>query len=234
MGYQYNDNIEYDPQADSDHDWVHVGPLENNSPNGPPILNRDNFSSSEAGSPTNDPNVVAQAYALNMNNPHLDEHAPSSYPSSYDGSVPAPDGPEARDPANRFLPVAPATGLGEVQHRRRASFDEMEGQISDSIRRYLKTLPSYEHSFHASWEGVRGGWLPLDPRLVVPTDSVRATRGKSSGTTSALQSSVYSGGSSGRKSSNIDLLKEIGGWAEESAFGDWPMELDEQAIEGDD
>ena len=126
MAYQYDGGLEYDPQADSDHYWVDVGYIQNISPNRPPILNRENFSSSEAGTPVNDPNAAAEGRALsmNMNNVRLLNNALSSYPSSNDGSVRAPDGPERKDPANNFLLVAPATGLGEMQHHRRSLFNE--------------------------------------------------------------------------------------------------------------
>jgi hypothetical protein len=235
MAYQYNENLEFDPQADSDHDWVDVGCIENISPDRPPILNLDNYSSSEAGTPVNDPNTAAQAHALsmNMNKLHLAEHAPSSYPSSSDGSIRAPDGPEGRDPANKYLPLAPATGLGEMQHRRRASFDEVEDQLSYSLRKWAKTLPPHERSIHVSWEGMQGGWLPLDTHIVGPTDySVRATRGKSSGSPSVLMSSSYSAASSGWRSSKSELVSGSGGWIGESALGGWPMEI-EEAVEYD-
>jgi hypothetical protein len=233
MAYQYNDGLEYDPQDDPDHDWVHVGYIENNSPDRPPTLNRDNFPSSEGGRPVNDPNTAPQVQALsmNMNNIYLAEDAPSSYPSSSDGSLRAPDGPERSDPPNKFIQVAPAPGLGEVQHRRRASFDEVEDQLTYSLRRWARTLPPTEPSFHASFEGMQGGWLPLDTHIVGPTDSVRATRGKSSGSASVLLSSVYSGASSGWRSSNMDPLNEMGAWIVDSVNGGWPMEIDEEAIE---
>jgi hypothetical protein len=233
MEYQYNDGLEFDPHADSDHDWVDLGNTKNISPDRPPVLNLDNFSSAEAGTPANDPHTDAH-YVLSMNmNKLLAEHAPSSYPSSNDGSLRAPDGPERRDPANQFLPVAPATGLGEVQHRRRASFDVVEDQISHGIRKYLEALPPHERSFHASWEAPQGSWLPLATYIVGPTDSVRATRGKSSGSASALPGSVYSGASSGWKSSSIDPVFGSGDWIVESALGEWPREIDEEDIEED-
>jgi len=232
MEYQYNDGLEFDAQADSDHEWVDLGNSKNISPDRPPVLNHDNFSSSEAGTPANDPYTDAQIYVLNMNMNKLllTEYCPSSYPSSNDGSLRAPDGPERQDPANQFLAVAPATGLGEVQHRRSASFDY---QVSHGIRRFLETLPPHERSCHASWEAPQGNWLPL-ATIVSPTDSVRATRGKSSGSGSALPGSVYSGASSGWRSSNNDPLSDMGGWIGDGLLGDWPMEIDEKALEEDD
>ena len=160
MEYQYNDGLEFDPQADSDHEWVDLGNSKNISPDRPPVLNHDNFFSSEADTPANDPYTDAQINVLNMNMNKLllTEHCPSSYPSSNDGSLRAPDGPERQDPANQFLAVAPATGLGEVQHHRSASFDY---QVSHGIRKFLETLPPHERSFHASWEAPQGSWLPL-------------------------------------------------------------------------
>ena len=234
MAYQHHDGLEYDPEADPDHDWVHVGCIQNNSPNRPPILNRENFSSSEAGTPVNDPNAAAEVRALgmNMNNVRLPNNAPSSYPSSNDGSVRAPDGPERKDPANNFLPVAPATGLGEMQHRRRASFDEVEDQLTYCLRRWQRDLPQTQRSFHASFEDIQGGFLPLATHIVGPIDSVRATRGKkSSGSASVLLGSCYSGASSGWRSSNSDPLNGVGEWIGDNFNGRWPEEIDEEDIE---
>jgi hypothetical protein len=222
MAYQYNDGLEYD---DSDHDWVDV-----------PILNLDNVSSSEAGAPANDHNAAAQgidlSMSMNMNNLQLAEHAPPSYPSSNDGSVRCPDGPERKSPANKWLPVAPATGLGEMQHRRRASFDEVEDQLFYSVSIWgEKIQPAPRRSFDPSWEDMRAGFLRQDPHLVAPTDSVRATKGKSSGSASVSQSSVYSSMSSGWKSSSIDPVHKAGSWIVESTLGSWDMEIEEEAVE---
>lgn len=236
MEYQYNDGLEFDPQADLDHDWVHVGCTKNLSPNRPPNLNLDNCPSSQAGTPVNDPNPAAQVSALSMpmDNLHLDERPPFSYPSSSKSSVPTLDGPETRDPADQFLPIAPATGLNEMQHRRRASYDDVQHQLSYSLRKWAKDSAPAEPPFRASWEGMQGHWLQLDPHIVGPSDSVRATRGKSSGSASALHSSAYSGASSGWRNPSIDLVSGSGHWVEESALSGWPMYIDEEAFEEED
>jgi hypothetical protein len=229
MDYQYNNGIRYDPQADSDHYWVFGGCIKNISPDRPPILNYDNISS-EAGVPVNDPNEAAQVDALSMNiNVHLIEHAPSSYPSINDGSVSSPNGPERKD-LNNFLPVAPATGLGEMQHRRRESFDDVEDQLSYSLRKWARTLPAHARSFDPSWEGMQGGWLRQDTHIVGPTDSVRATRGKSCGSASVSPGSMYSSASPGWRSPNTYHLNEMGTWTIGSPLGGWPLEIEEEAI----
>jgi len=228
MAYQYNDGLDYDAQADSDPDWVDL------SPDRPPILNLVNVPSSQAGTPINDPSADAQAHALSMDmkNLNLAGHAPSSYPSSIDGSVRCPDGPEKESPANNFLPVAPATGLGEKQHRRRASFDEVEDQLSYSVSIWgEKIRPAPRRSLDPSWERMQAGFLRQDPHIVGPTDSARATKGKSSGTASAWQSSVYSSTSSGWKNSSIDPVHEAGGWIVEGTLGSWAGEIEEEAVE---
>lgn len=233
MGYQYNDPFGYDPEADPDHGWVYVG---YNTPERPPILNQDNFSSSETGAPVNDPHITArdQGLSMNMSNHHLVQHTPASYPSSSDGSIRAPDEPEKKPLLRGFLPVAPATGLGEIRHRRRASFDDREDQVNNSVSIWAKDLPPNERHSHAEREGpVQGGFLPLGTRIVAMTDSVRATRGKSSGSVSVILSSGSGGASSGSRSSNMDPTVQMGSWIGDSVCGGWPMYLDEEAIEED-
>ncbi len=238
MAYQYEDPLGYDPDTVFDQGWVRVDCIKNNSPNRPPVLNKDNVSSSEAGAQENDPSAAAQAHAQgrDIDNLHFDsEHPPSSYASSNSGSVQAPDGPEIRDPGNKFLPVAPDIGLGEEEHRRRASFDDEGDRLVRSIRKYLKTLPRHERSCHASWEGVglQGGFLPLNTHIGGSSDSVQATRGKSSGSPSDGPGSGYSVASSGLRSSNMDPAAWSGAWIRDSVFGDWPLEIPEDAIEED-
>jgi hypothetical protein len=217
--------------ADSENDWVYI----KISPNRPPVLNPDNFSSSEAGTPANDPNAAAQVLALgmDMNNLPLIEHAPPSYPSSSNGSIRSPDGPERKDPPNRFLTVAPATGLGEIQHRLRASWDQMEYEINYSVSRWARAVLPAESSFPAEWEEpVQDGFLPLSTCIVAP--SVEATRGKSSGSASVLPSSGNSGESSVWPGSNTDLLAGSGGWIGDSISGGWPYDIPQDAFEEED
>jgi hypothetical protein len=230
MAYQY------DTQPDSENGWVIVGYIQI-SPNRPPVLNLDNFSSTEAGTPANDPNATAQALVLGMdvNNLPLVEHFPPSYPSSSDGSIRAPNGPERKDPPNRFLPVAPATGLGETQHRRRASWDQMEYEINYSVSMWARALPPAERSFPAEWEEpVQGGFLPLSTCIVAPPDSVKATRGKSSGSASVLPSSGNSGEGSAWPGSNTELVAGSGDWIGDSISGGWPYDIPQDEFEEED
>jgi hypothetical protein len=231
MAYQYN------PQTDSEHDWVFVDCFTNISPSRPPNFNHDNLSSSEAGTPANDPNAAAKVLILgmDMNNLPLVEHAPPSYPSSNDGSIRAPDGPEREDPPNRFLAVAPVIGLGEIQHRRRSSWDRMEDQINSSVSRWAMTLPPDERHFHAEWEEpVQRGFLPLATRIMTSAESVKATRGKSSGSASVLPSSGNSGESSVWPGSNTALVAGSGEWIRDSLSGGWPYDIPEDAFEEED
>lgn len=231
MAYQY------EPQADSEHDWVLVGHIMNFSPNRPPSLNTDNFSSSEAGRPANDPNAAAKVLVLgmDMNNLPLVEHAPPSYPSSNNGSIRAPDGPERKDPPNRFLAVAPVIGLGEIQHRRRSSWDRMEDQINSSVSMWAMTLPPDERHFYAEREEpVQLSFLPLATRIMTSAESVKATRGKSSGSASVLPSSGNSGESSVWPGSNTGLVAGSGEWIGDSISGGWPDEIPQDAFEEED
>lgn len=239
MAYKQNQGFEFDRDADYEHDlWVCFRCFKTVSPDRPPVLNLDNCSCSEVGTSVNDPNSAAKSHALSMamDNLRLGVPTPPSTTSD-EGSVRNPDGPEAKDPGNRYLQVAPAIGLGEVQHRRRASFDEVEDQLEISVRKYLKTLPQRERSFSLPWEGLNGGsWLKQNTHLVGPTDSVRATRGNGSGSGSGSggMSSGYSAGSSGLASFTFDPTIGSGGWIGDSMYGILPMEIDDEAIHGDE
>jgi hypothetical protein len=233
----HNNDLELDHSELFDYEWLCVICFKTISQSRPPVLNLDNCSCSEAGKPINDPDKAGRAIGLglNVNGLPIDNHGPPSYSTSDDGSVKTPDGPEARDPNNQYLPLTPAIGLGEAQHRRRASLDEVENQLSYSIRRYLKTPPPHERALQSGLENGSNGWLRQDAHLVGPTESVKATWGYGSGSGSAAMSSEHSGGSSGFRSWNIDPVMETGAWVEGgNCFPAWPREIDDVAFDDDD
>jgi hypothetical protein len=216
---------------DKEQDWLCGRCFKTVSANRPPVLNLDNCSCQEAGKRANDPNSAADpAGFVNSGN---GQDLPS-YPTSSDGSVETPNGPETRDPNNHFLPVAPEIGLGELRHRRRASSDETEEQRDCSIRRWRDTLPLQQRDLHrAVIDNTSGGWLRQNIYMMGSRDSVIASRG-GSGTPSILLSSGSSGSSSGLPSSGIDPVLGAGDWADISMSGGWPDYLDEEAIYHDD
>lgn len=215
---------------DKEQDWLCGRCYKTISAHRPPVLNLDNCSCQEAGRRANASDLAASPAAfVNGDCPNL-----PSYPTSTDGSVETPNGPEARDPNNRFLPVAPAVGLGEVQHRRRASSDATDEQRDSSIRRWRETLPLQQRGIHrATIDNSNGGWLKQNIYIMGRRDSVMATHG-GSGTPSVLISSGSSGSSSGRLSSGIDLVHEAGGWVDINVSEGRPDHIDDYALCDDD
>jgi hypothetical protein len=234
MAYQYKNPLGYDPEADPDHDWFEVP---NVFPDRFPILIPENSPAAETGTPVNDPNRANQAQTLNidLSNPYMIQHAPPSYPSSSDGSssIPIPDEPEN---ASKYLEVVPAIGLGEMQHRRRASCDEMQDELNSSISRWYDEVPPTEHSLPAEdWKRLtQARYLPLGTRIGAPTIvSAQATRGNSSGSPSSIPSSGSGGTMSGSRSFKSYYITHTGEWIEDS-MQSLLSYSDELAIEDDD
>jgi len=140
---------------------------------------------------------------------------------------------ETRDPTNPYLPIAPATGLGEVPHRRRASFDQLDSSVPYSMRQYL-TRP-LERPGNGPWkaEEQRGEWLRQNAYMMGPgggTPTMAATREENS-VGSVMISSGMTGSSSTTGSGAFDMCLWAGGWADGSgsSSGGWSTEcvLDE-------
>lgn len=231
--HNYKDEPEHGHREhfDKEQDWLCNFCYKTISAQRPPVLNLDNCSCQEAGKRANDPNsAAAPASFVNGGN---SQDLPS-YPTSSDGSVETPNGPEARDPNNHFLPVAPAIGLGEDQHRRRASSDETEEQRDSLIRRWRETLPLQQRDLHkAIVDNTSRGWLRQNTYLMGQRDSVMATWG-GSGTPSDSRSSGSCASSSGWTSSGINPVLGAGDWVTINVSGGWPVRIDEEVILDDD
>jgi hypothetical protein len=124
MDYEYDSGLGYNPEALYDHVWVYI------IPDRPPILNLDNFSSlwtccdncEEFG----DSKSATQSHVGNAAKHYLSRFPASSSESSRYSSVRSSSDPERSLSFNEYLLTAPAIGLGEIQRRRRASFDNIE------------------------------------------------------------------------------------------------------------
>jgi len=232
MDFLHNHDVDHHERFDS---WTCASCFRTISAERPPNPNLDNCSCSEAGTAVNDPDLHHQTNGVHGHRSDV-ENSPSprilSLPSfnaaSDDGSVRGPEGPEARDPNNAYLPLAPEVGLGELQHRRRSSFDnDINGALlSFPMRRYLMTASPLERSCD-DFESAEAQeyWLRQDTYVTGPTFSTRAHLGSS---IPSMQSSSHSGLSWG-----IDPACGVGTWMEDRGQGAWPMVIDENAIEED-
>ncbi len=206
----------------------------------PPFLNLDNCSCAQHGAIFNDPDIALQSAfrGLTIDNAPHPHHAFStpppltqnSYSTSEDGPVKVQEGPESRDPNNRFEPLAPAVGLGEYQHRLIAAFDTLDSTISYSLRRYLISYPPPESPDNDSaiWESAEEehhAWLRQDQHLMGPagaasTVAFAPTKGKSSPEVDSMMVSTWGDGSgSGSGSGMFDPTRGVGDWAEDSGSG---------------
>jgi len=170
MAYQYNDPLEYDPQGDFDHDWVHVGCIKSIFPHGSLMLNLENSSFSKAWTPFDNPDSSNQAHVLSMtmDKLYVAEHVPSSYSSSNDGSTQGLDGspltqwdiasiimnkavetviftapPDIADSVNKYAPLAPTTGLRKIRHFRRASLPRLYPMSSFTDKLHAANIDHY-------------------------------------------------------------------------------------------
>jgi hypothetical protein len=233
MPVRRDEDVERDrqePEQELEHDWLCARCGKKVSAERPPELNTDNCSCSDLGTPVNDPHLT-QARTHLM----IDSQGPPSYPNSNDGSVQGQEGLETMDPnkRSRFIPVGPATGLGEAQHRRRASFDDIEEQLASTVTLWLRTRPHQKRSYRGlPWQHTDGEFLVQTTHIVGPTDdSIRATRGHGSGNLSGSQSlsSRHSDVSSGSRSRNLNTLNAMGAWIEE----EWEIDVDATIYEDD-
>jgi hypothetical protein len=149
----------------------------------------------------------------------------------------APTVPEISFSGNHFLPVAPATGLGEVQHRRRGAYDEVEDRLSYSLRRYLTTLsPQEQEHIGLLAEGPNhnaNSFLRQDTYLLGPSPTGRGSCGRNSRSHS-LQSGSRKSVASGWMSYGLDPVIGSGGWFNGDSTSAWPMIADEDGIDDED
>ncbi len=168
MAHQYDDPLGYDPDSNFDHGWVHVGFIKSFSADRPSVWNLGSSSKfwnccdcalSDTGTPLDDFESATEAYIQNMtmHNLYLAKLAPSLYTCSRNASVRGPDGPETNNTTKDFLLLAPATGLTETKHHRRASIDDIEDQPSSSVHKYLETAAPHERFSYSSCEGMGKG-----------------------------------------------------------------------------
>jgi len=223
----YLDNGESEREHfEHEHDWLCARCFTTISAERPPVLNRDNFCSQEASRRASDSDSAPVQVGF-LNNGIAQD--PLSYPTSTDGSVENPNGPVAKDPGNRFLPVVPAIGLGEPQHRLRASSDEDDERRALYICQWRNDLPLQDRTFHGSTiDAGDSGWLRQNTHIVGHMDSVRATRG-GSGSSRTVLSSRSSGTSSGWSSFGINPIHEAGAWMK-----GWPEQPEDDAMYDDD
>jgi len=233
MDFLHNHDVDHHELFDS---WTCAGCFRTISAERPPNLNLDNCSCSEAGTAVNDPDLHHQINGVHGHGSDEQKspssripNSPSSDTASDDGSVRGPEGPEARDPNNPYPLLAPEVGLGELQHRRRSSFDDdlSNSLLSFPLRRYLMTASPLERSFdNLQIAEAQQYWLRQDTYVTGPTFSTRANKGSS---VPSMQSSNHSGLS--WRSWRIDPTNGVGTWMEDGGRGEWPMVIDEHAIE---
>jgi len=236
--------------------WVQV---RNISPNRPPTFNPDNCSCSEAGTTLNDPHLcntlVNGINGLCIHQEISHDITRESFPyhqaptvSTDDGSVRAPEGPERRDPNMAWVTLAPESGLGEEEHRRRVSFYEIETQLDYPLRRWMATLTPEEMPYHDAGQELDGTllgsggrpWVRCDTHFMGPTgggghfNSDGATKGSTNRT---MQSSGHTGstGSSGYHGADINPTEGVGHWMEASVI-ELPgmLMIDESVVDDDE
>jgi len=131
---------------------------------------------------------------------------------------------------NHFIPLVPALGLGELQHRRRAEFDAIEDGVSYSLRRYLTSLLPPDRESRTQLQQIETRWLRQDPFLLPPSrQGTEASYGWHSRPYSRQSGSLKSN-ASGLMSFGLDPVSATGGWMNEDALARWPAIIDEDAI----
>jgi hypothetical protein len=233
MAYQ----LKYDPEDEVCQHWVMVG---NISPYRPPHLNEKNISSSEAGTSKNGSQLPNQkpASSVNMERHYRPEQVPSCYAgSSTADSVRTPNGPERKDPNDRFLSLGHAEGLGEQRHHLRAHWDRVEDQINRAPSRWGYDPPLDGPPFQPGLRELSCFPLRLDTQIMAP-EPVQVAQAKRRDTASASRGNGYNGKSAYLQQSIADL-RCVGDWAEEWEWGDeamdfWPAEILGALIDGED
>ena len=136
-------------------------------------------------------------------------------------------------PGNRFLPLVPALGLGELQHRRRAEFDVIEEELSYSLRRYIFSQQALDQRFHRQPCQNDDTWLRQDLFLLRP--SSRATGGSPAthSRSHSLRSVSLKSNASGWMSLELDPVFSAGGWMMDEDQPELTMIIDEDEEDGE-
>jgi hypothetical protein len=225
MAYHHQYSAETDPAFRSQR---HMCPtcLKNVSVDHPVIVNLENCTCADAKF-----SVRQSGHVDKIQDPFI--NSPVSNAPSRDESVRTP--PYGVDPGDRFLPIAPAIGLGELQHRRRAEFDAVEEELSYSLRRWISSPSALDQEYHIqSWQN-DGTWFRLDPFLLPP--SSRATGGSLArhSRSHSRQSGSLKSNASGWMSTRLDPLISTGGWMIDEDQPGWLCEIiDEDGLAGED
>ncbi|KAF4637424.1 hypothetical protein G7Y89_g645 [Cudoniella acicularis] len=189
----------------------------------PPVFNTENCSCVETAMISNGggqlPPSPTYAYAMHGidSTPQVNNYyRPESYASS-SRSVSCPEGPENAQPNitllnNNYLPLAPETGLNEVEHRRSSSFNS---DMSYQMRRFLVEQEQHQAAYAATTAAAPNHFLQQDIHVQSQTSlKVAKSSKKSKESTRSMQSS--GSGDLSYIGWPTDPIMAIGAWAEGS------------------
>jgi hypothetical protein len=152
---------------------------------------------------------------------------------------------------HHYLPLtAQESGLGEMSHRRRAAFDQVENQLSFSMQRFLKIASPERDSSVGSGRSRQGQSISFiddedRPERTHQLDALasrledlsapRCSWLRQDTSVSFISEARLRSVDTRRAFHERDKLSDGSDWAEsfmrEDFLGDWPMEIDENAIE---